>query len=161
MQKNGVYDGLKTRGTTQGEIFIDIKKAVSATIVLQAGEKIKPADPLVSTDGGQTFYPVFTEEYDSEKTDYKKDAKVVHAGDVYLALADNPIANSINDKAKWSNEGKYVINGAAMITFDMEAKDKEESFKCAVAVDCEVSASSMHNFNEATRIAGFPVVLMR
>ena len=48
-----------------------------------------------------------------------------------------------------------------MITFEREAGESDESFKCAVAIDCEISAHSMNDFNESTRVAGFPNILMR
>lgn len=161
MQKDKVYSGLPSRGKGQDDIFFKIHKSVAATIIVPAGTKIRPAEPLVSIDGGLTFSPVYMNEYDSTKADYKRDNKVVEEGVVYKALVDDPDLDSLADDTKWKNEGAYVINGAAMITFERETKDAEESFKAAVAVDCEISASSMVQFNESCRVAGFPNILMR
>lgn len=160
-QKNSAYDNLKTRGNTQDDIFLSINKSVTATVVMAANSKLSPGDALLSTDGGKTFTPAFLDEYDDTKADYAKDVKVVSGGHIFKALVATPEADAIADNTKWKDEGVFVINGAAMITFERETKDVEESFKCAVAVDCELLAPAMYKFNESCRVAGFPNILMK
>ena len=48
-----------------------------------------------------------------------------------------------------------------IITFKREAVLVQESFECAVAVDCELLSHQMYNFNESSRVAGFPAILMK
>lgn len=160
-QKNSAYNNLKTRGNTQDDIFLSIKKSVTATVVLAANSKLSPGDALVSSDGGKTFTPAYLDEYDDTKADYVLGAKVVSAGHIFKALVDTPAVDTIDDNTKWKDEGVFVINGAVMITFERETKDVEESFKCAVAVDCELLAPAMYKFNESCRVAGFPNILMK
>lgn len=160
-QNKGAYNNLKTRGNTQDDIFLSINKSVTATVVMAANSKLSPGDALVSIDGGKTFTPAFLDEYDDTKADYSLGAKVVSGGHIFKALVDTPEADSIDDNTKWKDEGVFVINGAAMITFERETKDVEESFKCAVAVDCELLAPAMYKFNESCRVAGFPNILMK
>ncbi len=161
MQKNDVYNNLATRGKTQDDIFIKIHKSVVATITLLANSKVGPGDLLVSSDGGKTFTSAYLEEYDPAKADYALDTKVVSDGEIYKALVPNPAVETISDDTKWKHEGKFVINGAAMITFERETKDNPESFSCAVAVDCELLSVAMNQFNESCRLAGFPNILMK
>lgn len=161
MQKNNAYQKLTTRGNTQDDIFLSINKSVTATVVMAANSKLSPGDALVSTDGGKTFTPAFLDEYDDTKADYALGAKVVSGGHIFKALVATPEADSIDDNTKWKDEGVFVINGAAMITFERETKEIEESFKCAVAVDCELLAPAMYKFNESCRVAGFPNILMK
>lgn len=164
MQLNGAYDELSTRGKTIDDIFLKIYKKVTAQVTLPVGSEVNPADPLVSVDGGKTFKPAFLPTYDSEKADYEDETKVVHEGYIYTSLAAAPAAGTIADDTKWEKGEKYIVNGAALITFKRENPDSaesEETFTCAVAIDCELSASQMINFNEDTRVAGFPAVLMR
>lgn len=161
MQKNSAYNNLNTRGNTQDDIFLSINKSVTAIVVMAANSKLSPGDALVSIDGGKTFIPAFLDEYDDTKADYAIGAKVVSGGHIFNALVDTPEADSIDDNTKWKDEGVFVINGAAMITFERETKDDEESFKCAVAVDCELLAPAMYKFNESCRVAGFPNILMK
>ena len=161
MQKNNAYQKLTTRGNTQDDIFLSINKSVTATVVMAANSKLSPGDALVSTDGGKTFTPAFLDEYDDTKADYALWAKVVSGGHIFKALVATPEADSIDDNTKWKDEGVFVINGAAMITFERETKEIEESFKCAVAVDCELLAPAMYKFNESCRVAGFPNILMK
>lgn len=160
-QKNNAYNNLKTRGNTQDDIFLSINKSVTATVVMAANSKLSPGDALVSIDGGKTFTPAYLDEYDDTKVDYALGAKVVSGGHIFKALVATPEADSIDDNTKWKDEGVFVINGAAMITFESETKDVEESFKCAVAVDCELLAPAMYKFNESCRVAGFPNILMK
>lgn len=161
MQKNNAYQELTTRGNTQDDIFLSINKSVTATVVMAANSKLSPGDALVSTDGGKTFTPAYLDEYDDTKADYALGAKVVSGGHIFKALVATPEADSIDDNTKWKDEGVFVINGAAMITFERETKEIEESFKCAVAVDCELLAPAMYKFNESCRVAGFPNILMK
>lgn len=160
-QKNDAYKNLKTRGNTQDDIFLSINKAVTAIVVMAANSKLSPGDALLSTDGGKTFTPAFLDEYDDTKVDYELGEKVVFEGHIYKALVSTPEADSIDDNTKWKDDGVFVINGAAMITFERETKNVEESFKCAVAVDCELLAPTMYKFNESCRVAGFPNILMK
>lgn len=159
MQKNEAYNALSTRGKTQDDIFLKIHKSVSATVTIPAGTKIKPAEPLVSTDGGLTFKPAFLKEYDEGNT-YEAGEKVVEGGLIQTCSTAVETAEAF-DSDKWTKGETYVVNGAAMITFEREAKESDESFKCAVAIDCEISAHNMNDFNESTRVAGFPNILMR
>lgn len=161
MQKNNAYQKLTTRGNTQDDIFLSINKSVTATVVMAANSKLSPGDALLSTDGGKTFTPAFLDEYDDTKADYALGAKVVSGGHIFKALVATPEVDTIADNTKWKDEGVFVINGAAMITFERETKDVEESFKCAVAVDCELLAPAMYKFNESCRVAGFPNILMK
>lgn len=161
MQQNNAYQNLTTRGNTQDDIFLSINKSVTATVVMAANSKLSPGDALVSTDGGKTFTPAYLDEYDDTKADYALGAKVVSGGHIFKALVATPEADSIDDNTKWKDEGVFVINGAAMITFERETKEIEESFKCAVAVDCELLAPAMYKFNESCRVAGFPNILMK
>lgn len=161
MQQKNAYNNLKTRGNTQDDIFLSINKSVTATVVMAANSKLSPGDALLSIDGGKTFTPAYLDEYDDTKADYELGVKVVSGGHIFKALVDTPEADSIDDNAKWKDEGVFVINGAAMITFERETKDVEESFKCAVAVDCELLAPAMYKFNESCRVAGFPNILMK
>lgn len=160
-QNNGAYKSLRTRGNTQDDIFLSINKSVTATVVMAANSKLSPGDALVSIDGGKTFKPAFLDEYDDTKADYAIDVKVVYGGHIFKALVATPEADAIADNTKWKDEGAFVINGAAMITFERETKNVEESFKCAVAVDCELLAPAMYKFNESCRVAGFPNILMK
>ena len=161
MQQNNAYQNLTTRGNTQDDIFLSINKSVTATVVMAANSKLSPGDALLSTDGGKTFIPAFLDEYDNTKADYALGAKVVSGGHIFKALVATPEADSIDDNTKWKDEGVFVINGAAMITFERETKELEESFKCAVAVDCELLTPAMYKFNESCRVAGFPNILMK
>lgn len=161
MQKNNAYQKLTTRGNTQDDIFLSINKSVTATVVMAANSKLSPGDALLSTDGGKTFTPAFLDEYDDTKADYALGAKVVSGGHIFKALVATPEVDTIADNTKWKDEGVFVINGAAMITFERETKDVEESFKCAVAVDCELLVPAMYKFNESCRVAGFPNILMK
>lgn len=161
MQNQGVYNKLNTRGKTQDDIFLGVKKSITATVVIAANSMLYPADLLVSTDGGVTFTPAYLDEYDDTKADYELGVKVVSKGHIFKALVDTPDANSIDDNAKWKDEGAFIVNGAAMITFKRETKDVEESIKCAVAVDCELLVPEMYRFNESCRVAGFPNILMK
>ena len=161
MQKNNVYANLNTRGTTQDDVILAVYKSVKATVTIPVGKKVGPAEPLVSVDGGKTFVPAFIEEFDPTKADYKTNHEVVHGGRIFKALVDDPTVDSTDDNEKWSDMGAYVINGAAMITFEREAPQEEESFDCAVAVDCELLSQKMPNFSESSRVAGFPTILMK
>ncbi|PLY04888.1 MAG: hypothetical protein C0625_15360 [Arcobacter sp.] len=161
MQKTNAYNALNTRGKTQDDIFININKSVTATVTIPAGTKLGPADPLLSIDGGKTFTPAFKAEYDDTKADYANGTEVVSGGHVFTAIVANPAADTIDDNTKWRDDGVYVINGAAMITFEREATDTEESTKIAVAVDCELLSHQMNMFNESCRVAGFPNILMK
>ncbi|MGE4382273.1 MAG: hypothetical protein AB7D41_03650 [Arcobacter sp.] len=161
MQNKGAYNQLNTRGKTQDDIFLRINKSVTATVVIPANTKVRPGDLLVTADGGKTFRPAYLNEYDNTKLDYVLGAKVVFEGITYKALVDAPEADTISDNTKWKDEGAFVVNGSAMITFERETKDTEESFKCAVAVDCELLAHEMYEFNESCRVAGFPNILMK
>ncbi|WP_419768576.1 hypothetical protein [Arcobacter sp.] len=161
MQKNNAYDALNTRGKTQDDIFINIHKSVKATVTIPVGTKLRPADLLVTTDGGKTFVPAYIDEYDNAKTDYANGSKAISSGHIFTALEENPTADSIDDDTKWRDDGVYVINGAAMITFEREATETEESLVCAVAVDCELLSHQMYSFNESSRVAGFPNILMK
>lgn len=161
MQQNDVYAKLNTRPKTLDDILLNLHKKVSATVNIPANTTLNPCDPLVTLDGGKTFNVAFKIEYDTAKIDYKTDAVVVHAGRIYTALVNDPAANTITDDTKWRDDGEYKINGVALITFQRETKDDPETLKCAVGVDCELSATAMYNFNEATRVAGFPNILMR
>jgi len=162
MQKNDVYNSLTTNGKSQDDIFIKIHKSVSATVTVPVGGVVNPAEPLVSTDGGLTFLPAYLEEFSEENT-YATGEQVVYGGVIQTAKANIDPAGPF-DQLEWTEGDKYLINGAAMITFKRENPSdaaEAESFKCAVAVDCEVSAVDMINFNESSRVAGYPNILMR
>ena len=161
MQKNNAYAALNTRGKTQDDIFINIHKSVKATVTIPVGTKLRPADPLVTIDGGKTFVPAYKDEYDSTKTDYEIETSVISGGHIFTSIVATPAADSIDDDTKWRDDGVYVINGAAMITFEREATETEESLVCAVAVDCELLSHQMYSFNESSRVAGFPNILMK
>lgn len=161
MQNNGVYEKLNTRGKTQDDIFSKINKSVTATVVLGANSVLNPCDLLVSVDGGKTFKPAYLEEYNSQKADYALGVRVVYDGHIFRALVANPAIKTIDDDTKWEDEGVFIVNGAAMITFRRETKNVEESFKCAVAVDCEMEMAYMYSVNDACKIAGFPNILIK
>lgn len=160
-QKQDVYKGLNTRGKTQDDIFLKIHKSVTAQVTLPPNSKLNPGDLLITMDGGKSFVPGYLDEYDDTKDDYPMNSAVVFNGRVYIAIVDNPAADTIEDDTKWNDQGAYVVHGAAMITFSRETQDELESFKCAVAVDCELLSHEMYNFNESCRVAGFPNILMK
>lgn len=161
MQKNGIYENMQTRGTTQDEVILKVGKSVVATVILGSNTIVGAGELLKTLDGGLTYTPAFVPEYDSTKADYKNTQTVVYEGNVYKALVDDPDIDCINDNTQWKFESKYIVNGVLMVTFQRETKNASENFKAAVLVDGEVLYSKVPNKNESSRVAAYPAILIK
>lgn len=160
MQKNQAYNNIATRGVTQDEVILKVNKSISATIILEENQKVGAGELLVTNDGGLTFKMAYKQELNDTET-YNANDEVVHEGVVYKALKDVVTSADIQDNTSWKELGKYIVNGALMITFERVAVENVESFKAAVMVDGEVLYANLRNKNEQSRLAAYPNILLK